>query len=95
MQKYNQNRVIRILVSPPYMILNILKLSKYIEKKKEIIIHPIDVISAPGSPSFVLKFSLGRKRNIIIKTIIKIAKARIKRMTAKTRCWLARTGSKR
>lgn len=34
-QKYNQNKVNKILVNPPYIVLKKEKLSKYIEKKND------------------------------------------------------------
>lgn len=59
-QKYNQNKVNKILVNPPYIVLKKEKLSKYIEKKMIIQTMQRELKNAPGRICFVLKFSLGK-----------------------------------
>ena len=82
-QKYNQNKVNKILVNPPYIVLKKEKLSKYIEKKNDNTNHAAELKNAPGRICFVLKFSLGKKRYIMIKTTINVKNARKKRIVAK------------
>ena len=60
-KKYNQNKVNKILVNPPYIVLKKEKLSKYIEKKNDNTNHAAELKNAPGRICFVLKFSLGKK----------------------------------
>ena len=71
------------------------KLSKYIEKKNDNTNHAAELKNAPGRICFVLKFSLGKKRYIMIKTTINVKNARKKRIVAKNTCLFSRTGSKR
>ena len=77
-QKYNQNKVNKILVNPPYIVLKKEKLSKYIEKKNDNTNHAAELKNAPGRICFVLKFSLGKKRYIMIKTTINVKKCKEK-----------------
>ena len=51
--------------------------------------------NAPGRISFVLKFSLGRKRYIMMKTIINVKNASKNRIAAKKTCLFSSTGSNR
>ena len=62
-----RTKVNKILVNPPYMVLKKEKLSKYIEKKNDNTNHAAELKNAPGRICFVLKFSLGKKRYIMIK----------------------------
>ena len=93
--KIQPEQVSKILVSPPYMVLKKEKLSKYIEKKKDNTNHAAELNNAPGRISFVLKFSLGRKRYIMMKTIINVKNASKNRIAAKKTCLFSSTGSNR
>jgi hypothetical protein len=77
------------------MVLKKEKLSKYIEKKKDNTNHAAELNNAPGRISFVLKFSLGRKRYIMMKTIINVKNASKNRIAAKKTCLFSSTGSNR
>ena len=68
---------------------------QYIEKKNDNTNHAAELKNAPGRICFVLKFSLGKKRYIMIKTTINVKNARKKRIVAKNTCLFSRTGSKR
>ena len=54
--KYNQNKVNKILVNPPYIVLKKEKLSKYIEKKNDNTNHAAELKNAPGGSALFWNF---------------------------------------